>query len=405
MADITGDDDPEFLNGTKFDDRIEGLGGDDEIAGDAGNDDLYGGADNDLLWGDVGRDFLYGGEGDDVLEASTGHDRMYGGDGMDTLEFSYLTFFGGTPPIYYTFRPQHVAVAPDGSRAFSVEMLNATGGTSNDIIHGWHNSDFIGGWDGNDQLYGEAGDDLIGGSNGDDTLYGGKGDDRLYGDGDDDVLYGGNGNDTLVGATNFDLYPGFDVLEGGRGADAFYAASLGADLIYSHSGAGVFVDLSTGVAHGGEAEGDTFHGAFSGIFGSAFADTLIAAAAEHGGGGGDRLVAGTSTRIMEGGDGSDVFEFAYTSQFLFNVVHIVDFDQAAHELLSVHGIDSRQHKEGDQDFTFIGTDAFSHSGQLRYEIADGHTTVEMNIDGHLGTVEYSFVLDGEFTLTAGDFAL
>ena len=76
-----------------------------------------------------------------------------------------------------------------------------------------------------------------------DTLTGGSGDDWLSGNGGDDVLAGGAGNDRLIGGA------GADRMDGGAGHDR---------LLYGGSDAAVAIDLSTGRASGGHAEGDTF---------------------------------------------------------------------------------------------------------------------------------------------------
>ena len=65
--------------------------------------------------------------------------------------------------------------------------------------------------------------------------------DVLRGLGGNDMLFGGSGNDTLDGG------PGADTLIGGPGMDT-------AD--YSSSGAGVNVNLLTGLGSGGDAQGD-----------------------------------------------------------------------------------------------------------------------------------------------------
>ena len=82
-----------------------------------------------------------------------------------------------------------------------------------------------------------------GGQAGDDTLDGKHGDDRVYGGDGDDRLYGSNGNDLLDGG------PGADMMHGGLGWD---------DAIYWNSSEAITINLSTNVATGGDAEGDTF---------------------------------------------------------------------------------------------------------------------------------------------------
>ena len=123
-------------------------------------------------------------------------------------------------------------------------------------------------------------------------LVGGDGDDLLNGRGGSDTLQGGDGDDTLIGGA------GGDILDGGLGVNT-------AD--YSGSNAGVSIDLQTGAASGGDAEGDTLIG-FKNVVGSNFNDTLAGNSGENtliGGGGDDILVGGAGNDLLVGGRGAD----------------------------------------------------------------------------------------------------
>src|SRR5262245_58161552 len=85
MADITGDDTPNNLNGTPGADTIRGRGGNDTLNGGLGNDTLWGGAGTDTLRGGAGDDSLFGGDGDDKLFGGAGRDLLKGGAGNDVL--------------------------------------------------------------------------------------------------------------------------------------------------------------------------------------------------------------------------------------------------------------------------------------------------------------------------------
>ena len=87
---------------------------------------------------------------------------------------------------------------------------------------------------------------LIVGTEAADILTGTQGDDALIGGPGDDELDAQDGNDVLVGGL------GADILSGGAGNDT--ASYDEPDL----SNSGVTVDLSSGEAHRGAAEGDTF---------------------------------------------------------------------------------------------------------------------------------------------------
>ncbi len=211
--------------------------------------------------------------------------------------------------------------------------------------------------DGADTAYGLGGDDYIGsgsfidGGDGNDTLggggviIGGNGDDVMRGTGSAMTLIGGDGIDTVdysffalgmtvdlvagtggsgdrlsgienvsgtnaadvligTGAANaLSGQGGDDVLKGGGGADVL-AGGDGLDTVdYSGSGAAVSINLATGTASGGDAQGDTLT-EIEGVRGSAFGDVLT------GGAGNDVLDGGAGGDMLDGGSGTDVASFA-----------------------------------------------------------------------------------------------
>ena len=120
------------------------------------------------------------------------------------------------------------------------------------------------------------------------TLVGGDLDDTLSGLGGDDKLYGNGGNDTLDGGI------GDDTLLGGAGADMLIGGSGNDTASYASSSAGVTVNLTTGTATGGDAQGDSLSG-IKNLTGSAEADFLTGDAAANvleGGAGADALIGG-----------------------------------------------------------------------------------------------------------------
>ncbi|MEI6762347.1 MAG: calcium-binding protein, partial [Betaproteobacteria bacterium] len=136
----------------------------------------------------------------------------------------------------------------------------------------------ISGTSGNDSLTGTDFSDTILGLAGNDNLSGGAGNDSLQGGEGDDYLSGGAGNDTLDG-----------------GADGQY----GDTVDYSTSGAGVQVNLTTGIASDGMGGTDTLID-IEHINGSAFADTLTGNAKTN------WFRPGAGNDTVDGGDGRDV---------------------------------------------------------------------------------------------------
>jgi hypothetical protein len=229
----------------------------------------------------------------------------------------------------------------------------------------------------------------------------------LLSGGGNDILRGGFGDDTLVGGSNFDVYPGDDTFDGGPGADHFVMVAFRLSTIdYSHSGGSVSVDLVQHLAAGGEAEGDSFAGSFFRVRlqGSAFSDTFVGGEQQYGGDGDDHLIVGPETQILSGEAGRDSFFFAYDPAVLYATPTVLDFDQAAHEILDVSQIDARP-DPGDQAFTFIGLSPFSGAaGELRYQVDGDRTVVQMQINAG-ATIDASIVLQGAYALTAADFHL
>ncbi len=145
-----------------------------------------------------------------------------------------------------------------------------------------------------------SGDDLYDGRLGTIScdVLGGSGSDRLYAGAGNNRLFGGEGNDSLIGGA------GADRLDGGTGIDT---------VSYVGSSA-VTVSLTTGVALGGHAAGDTLVG-IENLIGSSQADALSGNAGDNvlndGGGAADILhgLAGNDTYRI-GNSGAIVDEVA-----------------------------------------------------------------------------------------------
>jgi len=131
----------------------------------------------------------------------------------------------------------------------------------------------------------QSGGTIVGtGEVGNDTLLGGAGDDSLFGSGGDDILEGGEGA---------------DVINGGNGNDT---------ASYMNSANGVNINLISGGANFGDADGDTLS-SIENLVGSAFADTLIGNSDDNiiiGGSGNDNIRGGAGSDILEGGAGADI---------------------------------------------------------------------------------------------------
>jgi Ca2+-binding RTX toxin-like protein len=223
-----------------------------------GNDTLSGGHGNDTLYGNGGNDVLHGDAGNDTLDGGTGNDILDGGTGADKL-------IGGDGVDTATFETSltgvNVSLATGQGKGGDAEGDKLT------QIENLTGSAF------NDTLVGDAGKNILNGGKGDDILIGGAG---------ADVLIGGDGIDT---------------------AD------------YSASNAAVNVNLETGLAKGGDAEGDALIG-IENLIGSKFDDVLVGDASVnkiYGGDGNDTITGGHNDDFMFGGNGNDTFivEWSY----------------------------------------------------------------------------------------------
>ena len=206
------------INGSRGANKLWGLGGDDEISGDRGHDMLYGGA---------GMDMLDGGDGDDVLEGGYGADELTGGDGDDTASYAGSMMgvtvrlhasqamggdaegdtWGDVTTVEYD-NPDPEAPREEATLEETVpDIVNLTGSNMADNLAGDSRVNVIKGMGGDDKIYGGpgGGNDMLHGGMGMDMLFGGIGDDDLFGDGGDDTLNGGAGNDEFYGGAGSDL--------------------------------------------------------------------------------------------------------------------------------------------------------------------------------------------------------
>lgn len=207
-------------------------------------------AGDDIIDGTAGIDYLRGLDGDDILNGGSGVDYLRGGAGADVLNGELGADWGdySTSSAAITMNlDTNVNLGGDaeGDTLFSVE--NIMGSRFDDSITGNARINYLRGWKG------------------------------------DDALFGGDNKDYLQGDA------GADALDGGSGSDWAY---------YISSDAGVDVNLLTGVALGGHAQGDTFT-SIENLFGSNFDDTLTGDA------GNNYLKGRMGDDILNGGDGND----------------------------------------------------------------------------------------------------
>jgi len=256
--------------------------------------------------------------------------------------------------------------------ALSTTIENAIGGAGDDILTGNNTANELSGGDGGDELYG-------GKSN--DTLTGGPGDDLLNGEGGEDSATGGTGDDTYyvnkAGDTVIEL--------AGEGYDTVWS---NIDLTLPDNAEKLVLYKNARSGTGNELENN--------ILGSGGSDTLNGLGGKdrvEGRNGDDLLDGGRQKDVLNGGAGQDqltggyardVFKFSSLTDSDPNIALadvIVDFNPDVGEKVNLRRIDADTAANGNQEFSFVGTAAFSGTpGELRYETVGSDAFLTGNVD-------------------------
>lgn len=92
---INAEDGADVVTAGAGDDFVRGGDGDDTIAGFDGNDTISGGGGADAINAGAGNDHVNAGRGDDSIEGGEGSDVLKGGEGADTFFFRSLRLDAG----------------------------------------------------------------------------------------------------------------------------------------------------------------------------------------------------------------------------------------------------------------------------------------------------------------------
>jgi Ca2+-binding RTX toxin-like protein len=262
-----------------------------------------------------------------------------------------------------------------------------------------------------------AADKLTGRSAGE-LIKGLAGNDILTGLGGNDTVYGGDGNDRIiVGAVD-----GNDIIDGGAGTDLLSLSRLDATkaiaLSLAKPSASQTLSDGTRIVN---VERIDYSGTDKGvdrIIGGALADTIygnggndrLAGAAGDdtlsGGAGKDEIYGGKGADDLYGGSGKDIFVFksiAELGKSRTNTDTIFDFSHAQGDTIDVDAIDANTKRGGDQDFSFIGTNAFHKiAGELRYETGSSGDLLYGDVNGD-GKADFVLAVQTAAKLAASDF--
>jgi hypothetical protein len=261
------------------------------------------------------------------------------------------------------------------ARAVVVNPLEFTGTAANDGWTGGNLNDAMSGAAGKDVFHGRGGSDVLTGGLGDDQLFGGAGADKLDGgDGSDTSSYVGDGPVTVsllspsknTGAALGDRFLSIENLSGSNAADTLQGNGK--------------VNLVNGNA------GNDF------IDGAGGDDTL------RGDGGHD---------VLTGGEGHDLFDFTALSDSGPTSAQrdtIADFVSGT-DHIGLHALDAVSTKAGNQNFTWIETQAFHKvAGELKYEKSGSGLVVSGDVNGD-GHADFSILLQHVSALAKADFIL
>lgn len=405
---------------------LSGFGGNDVLTGGAGDDNLIGDQGNDQLTGGSGNDFLNGGSGNDILNGGAGQDYMSGGTGNDTYHVDQLNEAtdesngGGIDRIISRvdyrmgYGIENMTLTGNASQGHGNELDNSISGNllANNILYGYAGNDTLTGSASHDELNGDEGDDLLTGGAGSDFLYGGVGDDILNGGAGIDYMQGGTGNDTYYVDAPYE-----GVYENGEGVDKVIS-SIDYTLTYGIENLTLTGNASYGYGNGLDNSISANLVGSVKLFGQNGDDILISGAGIdylEGGEGDDRLTAGAGDDLLEGGAGDDTLTggdgddilFGGKSQDILNGGAGNDklFAQEGDSMTGGLGIDKfggdlsdstiRDFQKGTDIIsfsgmfavtylgTFIGQQAFTDIGQLRFETVGASCVLYGNTGGDL----------------------
>ena len=419
---ITGDATANSISGGAGADTINGGDGNDTLVGGAQNDIINGGAGNDLILGELGVDILNGGEGDDKVLGGNRDDQLFGEAGNDKL-------FAGNGNDYVE--------GGDGQEIIRGGDQDDTlyGGNGDDTIFGGTGRDTIYGEDGNDLIFARGGFDIVFGGDGDDTIDAGLQADTIDGGAGADTIVGGSGTDTVsfqtatsgvslslitggtVGDAEGDTYSGIENVTGsdysdeinttddantiraGDGNDIVNALG-GNDSLFGEEGA----DTLNGGAGNDNMFGEEGNDTVSGDDGNDFIDGGDGTDTLNGGSGldtinggdgndilnggedGDLLTGGDGADTLTGGDGVDIFVFSAGESLVGAEDTITDLAGGEQIVINMH--------------TFVGTSAFTGTGNLEVRYTSGTTTlIEIDRDGD-GVADEAISITGDFSFTS-----
>jgi Ca2+-binding RTX toxin-like protein len=208
-----------------------------------------------------------------------------------------------------------------------------------------------------------------------------------------DVLRGDGGNDTLDGGA------ASDTMIRGVGND-IYIVDAGGDVVAEVVGQGfdqVRTSVSYSLAPGSEVEVletiDPTAATAIDLVGNEHHNTIT------GNNGANVIVGGLGIDTLRGNGGGDAFLWSSIAEVGSD--DVVDYSSAQGDVLHFTNIDADDTLNGNQDFTFIGTAAFTAPGQINWFTNGTDTFIQLNTDADLaaeGTIQLMGAPPGDSVL-------
>ena len=309
---------------------------------------------------------MWGGSGNDTLKGGGGADDLNGEVGIDTA-----SYYKSPEGVFAVLGLGGAGGDAEGDTFWAIE--NLTGSIYADTLWGDDGLNKLMGMDGNDVLKGYGGADSLHGGNGNDTLNGMDGPDLLRGDGGDDMLIGGAASDTMIGGVGNDTY----------------IVDAAADVVAEVVGQGfdrVQTSVTYVLAPGSEVEvletTDPTAATAIDLVGNEYHNTIV------GNDGVNIIFGGLGIDTLRGNGGGDAFLWSSIDEVGSD--DVVDYSSAQGDVLHFTNIDANETVADNQDFTFIGTAAFTAPGQINWFTNGTDTFIQLNTDADLaaeGTIQ------------------